>query len=128
MRELNKFQITTVIFLLMFVFVVGAIYTNTKDAVKQKNGQYATNSQEATDNYQYEQTRSNLKFSDVDARINKLDEQINEIKNNNEQKSANFKCRIYGITGIDGFIQTTIDEALTEARDNGREIVFTCTY
>ena len=51
MESLNKFKILTIIFICMFVFVVAAIYANTKDVtegkVKLKNS--AENSQVQSD-------------------------------------------------------------------------------
>ena len=36
MDGLNKFKILTIVFLCMFVFVIAAIYTNTKEVTENK--------------------------------------------------------------------------------------------
>ena len=41
MEGLNKFKVLTIAFICMFVFVVAAIYSNTKDATMKKEKQKA---------------------------------------------------------------------------------------
>ena len=84
MRELNKFQIVTVIFLLMFVFVVGAIYTNTKDAVENKI-RTENNVQNTDDYYKYKQNLSSVeidKIKNLSQRVDLLEQKITNYINN----------------------------------------------
>ena len=81
MQELSKFQITTIIFLLMFVFVIGAIYTNTKDAANKKLDENNNNFQQrAQEDYNYEQniiSENNNQIQNLSNRIDELSQQVN---------------------------------------------------
>lgn len=132
MQELSKFQITTIIFLLMFVFVIGAIYTNTKDAANKKLNENKNNIQQRVqDNYNHEQNiiyENNNQIQNLSNRIDDLSQQVNILNKAKLQERSNVKCRIYGIATPNGFIQLTPSEAIAEARNNGTDLVMTCTF
>lgn len=132
MRELSKFQITTVIFLLMFVFVIGAIYTNTKEAADKKlNAENNVMEKNVRDNYNYERdaiSENNTQIQDLSNRVDDLTQQIAKLKTVKLQERSNIKCHVFGIATSGGFLQLTPEEAIAEARNNGSDLVMTCNF
>lgn len=130
MREFSKFQITTVIFLLMFVFAVGAIYTNTKDAVDKKNmnnNNYIE--QPNQDQYKYQPPTNNVedaKIQELSDQIENLNSQIQNLQQMQQHQQSNVRCRIYGVASAEGFVQLNQDEAIMEARNNDKDLVMIC--
>ena len=55
--------------------------------------------------------------------MNKSVEELNLQKSGN-----NVNCEIRGVMGDNGLEELTIDAALQEARDNGRELVMGCHF
>ena len=70
MDGLNKFKILTIVFLCMFVFVIAAIYTNTKEVTENK-------------------TNANQKIK-VEQNKNDMNEEENEIS---QDKIGRASCR-----------------------------------
>lgn len=133
MRELSKFQITTVIFLLMFVFVIGAIYTNTKEVADKKlNANNNAIVQNNENDYDYERnviSENNSQIKDLSNRVDELTQQITNLKNTKfQEEHSNVKCRIFGITTPNGFMQLNQSEAISEAYNNGADLVMTCNF
>lgn len=132
MRELSKFQITTVIFLLMFVFVIGAIYTNTKEVADKKlNANNNTIAQNNEEDYNYERnaiSENSSRIQDLSNRVDELTQQITNLKNSKAQESSNIKCHIFGISTPNGFMQLNQSEAISEAYNNGADLVMTCNF
>ncbi len=132
MQELSKFQITTIIFLLMFVFVIGAIYTNTKDAANKKLDENNNNFQQrAQEDYNYEQniiSENNNQIQNLSNRIDELSQQVNILSKTKSQERTNVRCRVYGIATPNGIIQLSPTEAIAEARNNGTDLVMTCAF
>lgn len=129
MHELNKFQIVTVIFLLMFVFVVGAIYTNTKDAVENKI-KTENSVQNTNDYYKYQQNLSpseTEKFKNLSQRVGLLEERVANTENENKAVTG-IKCRIQGIMDGDEVVPLSQEDALKEAHYNKKEIVMLCAF
>lgn len=130
MFELNKFQIFTVIFLLMFVFVIGAIYTNTKEVAESRMGTMNISKNENLRNYV---PKHNDVLTPQEERITNLYERVGVLEQRlsnelNENANNNLKCRVEGIMDGDEFISISRDEALEEARHNGKDIVMLCNF
>lgn len=123
MEGLNKFKVLTIAFICMFVFVVAAIYSNTKDATMKKEKQKA----EQTANREGDNISvDNAQLEELYIKVNELNKSVEEL---NLQKSGNnVNCEIRGIMGDNGLEELTIDAALQEARDNGRELVMGCHF
>ena len=123
MEGLNKFKVLTIAFICMFVFVVAAIYSNTKDATMKKEKQKA----EQTANREGENISvDNAQLEELYIKVNELNKSVEEL---NLQKSGNnVNCEIRGVMGDNGLEELTIDAALQEARDNGRELVMGCHF
>ncbi|CDE97844.1 unknown [Clostridium sp. CAG:813] len=123
MEGLNKFKVLTIAFICMFVFVVAAIYSNTKDATMKKEKQKAEQmANREGDNISVD----NAQLEELYIKVNELNKSVEEL---NLQKSGNnVNCEIRGIMGDNGLEELTIDAALQEARDNGRELVMGCHF
>lgn len=123
MEGLNKFKVLTIAFICMFVFVVAAIYSNTKDATMKKQKQKAEQmANREGDNISVD----NAQLEELYIKVNELNKSVEEL---NLQKSGNnVNCEIRGIMGDNGLEELTIDAALQEARDNGRELVMGCHF
>ncbi|DAA83049.1 MAG TPA: hypothetical protein DCS44_05950 [Cyanobacteria bacterium UBA10660] len=123
MEGLNKFKVLTIAFICMFVFVVAAIYSNTKDATIKKEKQKAEQmANREGDNISVD----NAQLEELYIKVNELNKSVEEL---NLQKSGNnVNCEIRGIMGDNGLEELTIDAALQEARDNGRELVMGCHF
>ena len=123
MEGLNKFKVLTIAFICMFVFVVAAIYSNTKDATMKKEKQKAEQmANRDGDNISVD----NAQLEELYIKVNELNKSVEEL---NLQKSGNnVNCEIRGIMGDNGLEELTIDAALQEARDNGRELVMGCHF
>ncbi len=131
MEGLNKFKVLTVVFLCMFVFVIAAIYTNTKDASENKT-------QEAQ-KLQEEQVRDNMaeenndisqdsaQLQELSMRIDNLTQRVDEMNSSSNGKKLN--CNIQGVLDENSNIeQLTQDAALQEAQNSGKELVLTCSF
>lgn len=123
MEGLNKFKVLTIAFICMFVFVVAAIYSNTKDATMKKEKQKAEQmANRDGDNISVD----NAQLEELYIKVNELNKSVEEL---NLQKSGNnVNCEIRGVMGDNGLEELTIDAALQEARDNGRELVMGCHF
>ena len=123
MEGLNKFKVLTIAFIRMFVFVVAAIYSNTKDATMKKEKQKAEQmANREGDNISVD----NAQLEELYIKVNELNKSVEEL---NLQKSGNnVNCEIRGVMGDNGLEELTIDAALQEARDNGRELVMGCHF
>lgn len=123
MEGLNKFKVLTIAFICMFVFVVAAIYSNTKDATMKKEKQKAEQmANREVDNISVD----NAQLEELYIKVNELNKSVEEL---NLQKSGNnVNCEIRGVMGDNGLEELTIDAALQEARDNGRELVMGCHF
>ncbi len=123
MEGLNKFKVLTIAFICMFVFVVAAIYSNTKDATMKKEKQKAEQmANREGDNISVD----NAQLEELYIKVNELNKSVEEL---NLQKSGNnVNCEIRGVMGDNGLEELTIDAALQEARDNGRQLVMGCHF
>lgn len=135
--ELNKFKIFTIVFLCMFVFVVGVIYTNTKEMVENstKNNQAERNIEtyrkENIEHQNMERNSSEIvvindKIEDLTRRIDTLATQ--NVAEKESEGSENVKCKIRGIMTENGLESLSNASALNEAKINGKELVLTCSF
>ena len=136
MQGFNKFRVITVGFILMFVFAIAAMYTNTKDitAQKTKNSEIEKNN---TNLYPQDNIRFHHKNpereSDQDielltARIEQLEQSLQKL---NRDVAANntsgLSCQIRGVLNDGDVVPLSPSESIEEATINKREIVITCT-
>ncbi|MBE7712241.1 MAG: hypothetical protein E7Z87_00685 [Cyanobacteria bacterium SIG26] len=123
MDGFNKYQAITVAVILMFGFVVAAIYTNTKDASAQKN-------LEKSAQVENSQTITTDSIKDLYNEIEFLKERFESLKNevSETNKSGDFSCKVYGVMTESGVEEQLPSEALRNARDNDAQLVLTCDF
>lgn len=129
MRELSKFKVFTVVFLCLFLFTVGAIYTNTKEMVENTSNSRANNANiERTReiNIEKRNARKNMNnnIRDLNEKLNELTRRVNAMDDNRDKMN----CKIQGVMGPNGLEQLGEEASLTEARINGKELVMTCSF
>lgn len=136
MESLNKFKILTIIFICMFVFVVAAIYANTKDVtegkVKLKNSAENSQVQSDVDNEMANGTENSEVVSNLEMQIDTLNKRVDELNeklnNSGSASSIGLNCRIIGAMTDNGIEQLTEEAAVQEAKINNREMVITCSF
>lgn len=132
MQGFNKFRVLTVGFILMFVFAIAAMYTNTKDIAmqKSKNSEIAKNNI-SNDTLSNDNLRFHKKDTDEDyldqidvltARVDNLEKSLRE--NNND---SGLNCQIRGVLDDGDVIPLSPSESVEEANLNKKELVITCT-
>lgn len=132
MQGFNKFRVLTVGFILMFVFAIAAMYTNTKDIAmqKSKNSEIAKNNI-SNDTLSNDNLRFHKKDTDEDyldqidvltARVDNLEKSLRE--NNNDSE---LNCQIRGVLDNGDVIPLSPSESVEEANLNKKELVITCT-
>ena len=135
--ELNKFKIFTIVFLCMFVFMVGVIYTNTKEMVErgtqsnQEDRNIERARRENIDQRNMEQNSSDIqvindKIEDLTRRIDTL--ATENVRENESSGSDSVKCKIRGVMTDNGLESLSDASALNEAKINGKELVLTCSF
>ena len=131
MEGLNKFKVLTIVFLCMFVFVIAAIYTNTKDVSENKT-QEAQKLQEEQVRDQIASESNNIssdnaQLQELSMRLDNLTQRLDEMNSSSSGKRLN--CNIQGVLDENSNIeQLTQDAALQEAQNNGKELVLTCSF
>lgn len=121
MESMNKFKVLTVIIICMFLFIVAAIYSNTKDAsinkVQQKKLSTDYDKQKASLN-------NDVNVSELQNQIEFLNKRVDDLSVNS---SSGLTCKIIGVSTGEEIFKLTQDEAIEEARNSGAEIVITCS-
>ncbi|MBO6180884.1 hypothetical protein J6O86_04280 [bacterium] len=148
MQEFSKYRVITAGFILMFIFIVAAIYTNTKDIAnkKLKSGdivqeqiqQPVTEQETKTTEFNGEdfatQSSNNSTSSNEDTsnKILQITERIDELERkvfspaNDNDKSV--RCTVQGIINDGHIIPMSSQEAVNESRTNGKEVLITCVF
>lgn len=130
MDGLNKFKILTVVFLCMFVFVIAAIYTNTKEVSENKTNANqkikVEQRKNAINSEENEISQDNASLQDLSIKIDVLTKRLDELQNGNSSNSMH--CQVQGIMDGDRVEQLTQEAAMQEAKENNRELVLTCKY
>ncbi|MBD5402197.1 hypothetical protein HDR58_05290 [bacterium] len=123
MEGLNKFKVLTVAFILMFIFIVAAIYSNTKDAAKSKNKLEKTDTpRNNTSNAASYGNTAQLERLSI--RINELSERVDNLSNDDNK----LKCSIQGVLDGNTINEMSTAAAVQEARDNDKELVMICSF
>lgn len=131
MESMNKFKVLTIIFICLFVFVVGAIYSNTKDVSNVKNQAKTENAEVPANTENTVQVNENQDLVSQIDMLNRRVDELNEKLNNASDANANstgLNCRIYGSLTPNGVEQLTPESAIQEAKVNNSELVVTCTF
>lgn len=131
MESMNKFKVLTIIFICLFVFVVGAIYSNTKDVSNVKSQAKTENAEVPANTENTVQVNENQDLVSQIDMLNRRVDELNEKLNNASGANANstgLNCRIYGSLTPNGVEQLTPESAIQEAKVNNSELVLTCTF
>ncbi len=131
MEGLNKFKVLTITIVLLFVFVVAAIYSNTKDATQLKTKNSA-NIEKSNLKKDIQSERNNFSdnsgdISELQTSLGNLNARVDELSNRLEE-THNGTCKIYGILRDNEVEKLSSEAAIQEARDNDRELVMTCSF
>lgn len=143
MQHFSKYRMITVSIILMFIFVIAAIYTNTKDVaakkMQERNG-IATpnliNTDKETDiapaigNSEGNNQETNNDNGNSNEII-KLTERITQLEqkvytNNDEEQSV--KCSVKGIIDDGHMVPLSPEDAVNESRTNNKEVIITCIF
>ncbi len=125
MESINKFKVLTVVIICMFIFVVAAMYSNTKDVVIEKNVKPKTLS---TD-YKQKPTvdKGGLTVDDLQNQIEFLTKRVDEMSERNISTSSGLDCKIIGVSTSQGIYKLTPSEAIDEVKNSGAELVIKCS-
>lgn len=131
MDGLNKFKILTIVFLCMFVFVIAAIYTNTKEVTENKTNanqkiKVEQNKNDMNEEEENEISQDNSSLQDLSIKVDVLTKRLDELQSGNSSNKLN--CQVQGIMDGDRIEQLTQEAAMQEAKENNRELVLTCRY
>ena len=121
----NKFKIAFVTFILIFLFMICAMYSTTKDQAESTKKQ-----REATETIKLENEKISQTASEKRRELDDLRSQIETLNNKVESlqsSSSNFKCRVQGVLSNGQVDSVSTEVALQEAK-NGEEIVLICSY
>ena len=123
MESMNKFKVLTIVIVCMFLFVIAAIYSNTKDV---SNGKAKKTIESSTEHKQKpEVVQSNRNTEDLQRQIDFVNQRIDEISSKSES-SYGLNCKIIGVKTSEGILKLSPAEAVEEARNEGSELVITC--
>lgn len=130
MEGLNKFKILTVVFIAMFIFVVAAIYSNTKDASATKNQDKANDKNKIKKEQINDSNISidNPVIEELYIKVEHLSKRVEEVAAGSSSNGADMKCSIRGIMNNDEIEELSAETALQEARNNDSELVMTCRF
>lgn len=139
MPEYSKFRVITAGFILMFIFVVAAMYSNTKDIAAQKVRNEENNQINYNNSTKPEANTTTLRFDndnknsateddidDLTYRVDNLEKLYNALDKEVSTKKTALNCKIRGILDSGEVVPLPVNESLEEARINNRELVITC--
>ena len=99
MDGLNKFKILTIVFLCMFVFVIAAIYTNTKEVTENKTNANQKIKVEQNKNDMNEEeneiSQDNSSLQDLSIKVDVLTKRLDELQNGNSSNKLNCQVLCY---------------------------------
>jgi hypothetical protein len=142
MQEFSKYKMITAGIILMFIFAVAAIYSNTKEAaekklnekpaIEQSQGEIEQGTAINTTGDFATQNTNNDNNIETDNQILQITERLDELEKkvftqeNNE--NLGMRCNIKGIVDDGHFVPMSSDDAVKESRSNGKEVLITCIF
>lgn len=130
MEGLNKFKILTIVFLCMFIFVIAAIYTNTREVTENKTQSKQNEQKEQiTDEVSAEQntiSQDNAQIEELALKVENLNRRLDEM--NTSANGTRLNCNVHGVVNGDSIEQLTQEAAMQEAKVNGKELVMLCSF
>lgn len=132
MENVNKFKVFTIVIICTFVFVIGAIYTNTKDVTEEKTGERIEQTDAYTDtrsNYGRNTNAYGTEIDDLRQRVDELSAKIdNSDRRRQEASSSDLKCRIAGTLSGRGMEEMSPSAAVNDAKINNNDLVVLCSF
>lgn len=133
MENLNKFKILTIVLICMFVFVVAAIYSNTKDATTSRmlTKTEIEQKQQEVNNSNTNTVAPTGNVQDLTAQLEFLNKRVDELSekvNNPSNSSIGLNCKLIGSMTENGIEQLSEDAIIQEAKDNNRDMVISCSF
>jgi len=147
MQEFSKYRMITAGIILMFIFAIAAIYTNTKDAaVKKVQNKTAIEQPQQTQQPVIEEGSSiqtsvndittqnnnndinngtNNQILQITERLDELERKVFAPQNNDD---GSVRCTVQGILNDGHIIPLSAQEAVNESRTNGKEVLITCIF
>ena len=148
MQEYSKYRMITAGIILMFVFAIAAIYTNTKDAalktMQNKNNNELGQSfsinkdinKEVVNNSVDDKTQNintnadnetNNQILQITERLDTLERKVFSPQSNNDDDKS-VRCEVRGIISDGHIVPISPSEAVNESRTNGKEVLITCIF
>ena len=129
MESMNKFKVLTILIMCVFVFVIAAIYTNTKEvaAKKEKIQQGQAESSQAKEVKEVEYADN--EFANVVNDVSNLTQRVDELTsrlNDREASTKTVRCKILGVLSDGSVEELAPDEAVQDAKMSGNSLVVTC--
>ncbi len=134
MPEFSKFRLITVGIILMFIFVVAAIYTNTKDAA---NSMKEKEQQEIKINEipQLEE-QPEPEISETEKQLQNLTERIDYLEKKAAQtpevqpaaRTEGVRCSIKGIVANGRLVPLSAQDSVNESKNNGNDVFIICNF
>lgn len=123
MESINKFKVLTVVILCLFVFVVGAIYTNTKDESIKKGEPIV----KIDKNYRPTDQQN---LNDVARQVEILARRVEDLSDKMSDGSSDdsLNCKIYGTMDYNGIKRMSSYDAIQDAKRNNSSVVLTCSF
>lgn len=142
MQEFSKYRMITAGIILMFIFAIAAIYTNTKDATEKKiQSKIDTEQQqvvtEATvlQNSIQDITTQNVNHdnnSETNNQILQITERIDELERKvfapQSEDDKSVRCIVRGVISDGHIVPLSSQAAVDESRTNGKEVLITCVF
>lgn len=139
MDGLNKFKIITIGFICIFILLVSAMYTTTKNVAQKQEveqeqqeqlrqqaiaNRQARMEREQSINRNSNQDNMSNEFYTLKNQVEYMSRDIENLKANESQ----MRCRVQGIYNNGTIEETSTDYALREARNRGEDIVLICNF
>ena len=127
MESMNKFKVLTVVIVCMFIFIIAAIYSNTKDVATSKT--LPNKKVLSTDNNQrVEGVKRDSSVEYLETQLEFLNKRVDELSQRDNSVSGGLTCKIIGVSTPDGILRLSQDAALEEAKNSGYDLVVTCSF
>jgi len=137
MHNISKFQMITITVIALFIFCIGAIYSNTKDVVENKTGERIEDAriQESGElkTRNRAENQDKMELQSISDRLAALEQRavqqpVQQRYNGNYGGDFNLRCKIQGIIEDGSIVYMSEDDAMQEAKANGRSLVMHCSY
>ena len=142
MQHFSKYRMITAGIILMFIFVIAAIYTNTKDVaakrLKAQNSEITGNlpkiqqenditpafgdSEQNNPDVNNDNTTSN-ELIKITERVSQLEQKV---YTDNQEQSV--RCSVKGIIDDGHMVPLSAEDAVNESKINNKEVIITCIF